>query len=208
MNDWRFNGVVRPTAAEITQHHTADPAVTKLERLPGGEQWASPKDIVSPDPAWGQTYQRLADIIRTALGDRVLELHHVGSTAVPDLPAKAVIDIDLVVANPDDETSYAADLQRAEFRFHAREPGWHHHRLFKFRDPFTHLHVFGPDCPEVIRHLLFRDWLIKHREDRDLYALAKRVAARQHGDGQLYTDLKAPTVRDIYDRAFRSQGLL
>lgn len=204
----RFTGVVRPTAAEITRHHSADPAVTGLERLPGGEHWASPKVVVSSNPAWMQAYARLAARIRAALGDRVLELHHVGSTAVPGLPAKPVIDIDLVVSAPDNESFYVPDLQQADFRFHAREPGWHQHRLFKFRDPFAHLHVFGPDCPEVVRHLLFRDWLIEHQEDRDRYAETKREAASQHNDSQLYTDLKEPTVRAIYEQVFRSQGLL
>jgi GrpB-like predicted nucleotidyltransferase (UPF0157 family) len=90
---------------------------------------------------------------------------------------------------------------------HAREPGWHQHRLFKHREPFAHLHVFGPDCPEVIRHLLFRDWLTEHQEDRDRYAEAKRDAASQHGDAQAY-DLKEPTVREIYERVFRSHDLL
>lgn len=203
-----FTGVVRPTAAEITRHHSADPAVTGLERLPGGEHWASPKVIVSPDPSWGPAYERLAVLIRAALGDRVIALHHVGSTAVPDLPAKPVIDIDLVVAGPENESSYVPDLQHAGFRLHAREPGWHQHRLFKYRGPFAHLHVFGPDCPELIRHLLFRDWLIEHREDRDRYAEAKREAAGQHGDAQLYTELKGPTVREIYERMFRSADLL
>ena len=203
-----FTGVVRPTAAEITRHHSADPAVTGLERLPGGEHWASPKVVVSPDPAWLRRTRRLAALIRSALGDRVIELHHVGSTAVPDLPAKPVIDVDLVVAAPEDESAYVPDLQQAGFRLHAREPGWHQHRLFKYREPFAHLHVFGPDCPEVIRHLLFRDWLTEHQEDRDRYAEAKREAASQHGDAQLYTDLKEPTVREIYERVFRSHDLL
>jgi GrpB-like predicted nucleotidyltransferase (UPF0157 family) len=199
---------VRPTAAEIVTHHSPDPAITRLERLPGGEHWASPKVIVEPDPRWGADFITLTQLIHTALGVRVIELHHVGSTAVTGLPAKPVIDVDLVVADPAAEDAYIADLEAAGFRFHAREPGWHQHRLLKFRSPFAHLHVFGPDCPEVIRHLMFRDWLIEHPEDRLGYAEVKRDAARRHSGDAYYTELKGPFVRAIYERAFRAHGLL
>ncbi len=127
---------------------------------------------------------------------------------MPDLPAKPVIDIDVVVDAPENESDYVPDLQEAGFRLHAREPGWHEHRLLKYRDPFTHLHVFGPDCPEVVRHLLFRDWLTEHQEDRERYATAKQEAACQHGDARVYTDLKEPVVREIYQKVFGARGLL
>ena len=117
-------------------------------------------------------------------------MHHVGSTAVAGLPAKPVLDIDLVLADPANEDLYAPALQAAGFHFHAREPGWHEHRLFKWREPFSHLHVFGPDGPEVIRHVLFRDWLAAHPDDRDLYAAAKRRALDAHSRATPYTGLE------------------
>jgi GrpB-like predicted nucleotidyltransferase (UPF0157 family) len=104
-------------------------------------------------------------------------VHHVGSTSVPGLPAKPIIDVDLVVADPGDEPSYIPDLVAAGLVHAVREPWWHGHRLLKGDQPQAFVHVFGPDCPEVVRHLMFRDWLVEHAEDRERYAEAKRAAA-------------------------------
>jgi GrpB-like predicted nucleotidyltransferase (UPF0157 family) len=152
--------------------------------------------------------------VRDALGPAVLELHLVGSTSVPGLPAKPVIDVDLVVADSAEEQAYIPALEAQGFVHVAREPWWHEHRLLKHSDPSTNLHVFGPDCPEVIRQRMFRDWLIEHPDDRELYAEAKRAAAREMnarpggGTGMQYNHHKEPVVREIYDRMFRARGLL
>ena len=71
-----------------------------------------------------------------------------------------------------------SDEQR-RFVHTVREPWWHEHRLLKYDDPVTHLHVFGPECPEVIRHLMFHDWLVEHPDDRERYAAAKPAAATE-----------------------------
>jgi GrpB-like predicted nucleotidyltransferase (UPF0157 family) len=133
---------------------------------------------------------------------------------VPGLPAKPVIDVDLVVADPADEEAYVPDLVAAGFVHTIREPWWHEHRLLKHLDPLTHVHVFGPDCPEVIRHLMFRDWLLEHPDDRSDYAEAKRAAAAEMnarpggGTGMDYNRHKEPVVLAIYDRMFRAHGML
>ena len=153
-------------------------------------------------------------MIRGALGDRVLELHHVGSTSVVGLPAKPVIDVDLVVADPADEPSYIPDLVAAGFVHTIREPWWHEHRLLKYADPVAYVHVFGPDCPEVVRHLMFQAWLRDHPDDLATYAEAKRAAAAEMnarpggGTGMDYNRHKEPVVREIYERMFRAHGLL
>jgi GrpB-like predicted nucleotidyltransferase (UPF0157 family) len=203
---------VRPTNEEITHHHD-DP--------PGSDPWvdgraAQPYEIrvVEYDDQWPTDFGRVAAVVRDALGDRVLEIHHVGSTSVPGLPAKPVIDVDLVVTDPADEAAYVPDLQGAGFVHKIREPSWHEHRLLTYDDPVTHLHVFGPGCPEVIRHAMFREWLLEHPDDRERYATAKRVAAAEMnarpggGTGMDYNRHKEPVVRDIYDRMFRAQGML
>ena len=154
----------------------------------------------------------MAAALRTTLGERVLEIHHVGSTSVPGLPAKPVIDVDLMVADPADEASYVPDLVASGFHHTIREPWWHEHRLLKCREPFAHVHVFGPDCPEVVRHTLFRDWLLAHDDDRELYVATKREASAATqttgGTGMDYNRVKEPVVRAIYDRMFRAHGLL
>ncbi|QZY28897.1 GrpB family protein [Nocardioides coralli] len=202
-----------PTPEEITRHHGDEPPPgAPTPWLPGHEAWRSPLEVVEPDPGWPAAFDQVAGAIRAALGDRVLALEHVGSTAVADLPAKPVLDVDLVVADPADEAAYVPDLVAAGFHHVLREPWWHEHRLLKLRDPFTHLHVFGPDSPEVVRHRMFRDWLREHAEDRRRYAEAKRVASgatvRAGGTGMDYNRVKEPVVHEILDRMFRAHGLL
>jgi len=203
---------MRPTDEEITRHH---------EDPPDGDPWvdgqaAAPYEIqvVEYDGQWPVDFARVSARIRDALGDRILEIHHVGSTSVPGLPAKPVIDVDLVVADPADEPSYIPDLQAAGFVHTIRTPWWHEHRLVKSADPVAYVHIFGPDCPEVVRHLMFHDWLIEHPDERERYADAKRTAAAEMnarpggGTGMDYNRHKEPVVRDIYDRMFRAHGLL
>jgi GrpB-like predicted nucleotidyltransferase (UPF0157 family) len=205
---------VRPSNAEITRYQDDEPpAGAPSPWLPGHESWTSPKQVVEYDDRWPADFDTVAATVNEVLGDRVLELHHVGSTSVHGLPAKPVIDVDLVLADPADEAAYVPDLVAAGFHHVVREPWWHEHRLLKLRSPFTHLHVFGPDCPEVIRHEMFRDWLRSHDDDRARYVEAKHAAARQvfaesHGSGMDYNRHKEAAVRAIYDRMFRAHGLL
>src|SRR5947208_2751511 len=112
-----------PTHEEITRHHH--------DTRPDSDAWVegqvnTPYEIhvVEYDDRWPDDFALVAARLRAALGDRALEVHHVGSTSVPDLPAKPVIDIDLVVADPSDEPAYIPDLQAAGFVHTIREPWW------------------------------------------------------------------------------------
>jgi GrpB-like predicted nucleotidyltransferase (UPF0157 family) len=169
-------------------------------------------EIVPPDPTWPQAYEALAAVIRGALGDRALSLRHVGSTAVPGLPAKPIIDIDLVVPDSADEASYVPALEEAGFVLRVREPWWYEHRCFGLAQPRCNLHVFSPDSAESARTVIFRDWLRENAADRDLYRdakLAAAAAANAHGEHVMqYNARKQNVIRDIYDRAFRAAGLL
>ncbi|GAP85272.1 hypothetical protein SAMD00023353_1002520 [Rosellinia necatrix] len=183
-----------------------------------------PLEIVEYNPEWPAQYAEVEARIRRALrngdddddGDGngvVLEVTHVGSTSVPGLPAKDVIDVDLVVADPGDEASYAPALGAAGFRFLLREPAWYRHRLFYLPEPYyVNLHVFGPESPELARHRLFRDWLRGHPDDRARYAAAKRDAARAAAAAgervQQYNLRKEPVLREILHRVFEAHGLL
>lgn len=175
--------------------------------------------IVEPDPTWPDRYAELERQISTVLGDRLLAIQHVGSTSVPDLPAKPIIDIDVAVADPTDEAAYVPALESVGLVHWLTEPDWHQHRLLKMlTEPRVHVHVFGPDCPELVRHRMFRDWLTAHPEDRARYAEAKRSALStldatgdDHGAlgfGMRYNTIKQPVVREIYQRMFRAAGLV
>jgi GrpB-like predicted nucleotidyltransferase (UPF0157 family) len=140
--------------------------------------------VTDPDPAWPRHYDDLARRIREALGWRVLQLEHVGSTAVPGLAAKPVIDIDLTVAGPGREQDYVPVLETAGFRLVIRELWWYGHRALAADEPRCHVHVFGSGSPEPLRHRIFRDWLRGNPSERARYAAAKRQAAARGQRGR------------------------
>jgi GrpB-like predicted nucleotidyltransferase (UPF0157 family) len=199
-----------PTPEEITKHHDAGP-----DHHPwvGERPTPAPIHVVEYDESWPAQFEDLATRIRAALGDVVLALEHVGSTSVPGLAAKPTIDIDLTVADSSVELAYVPALERIGFKLVIREPAWHEHRcLQREGDPRVNLHVFSPECPEVIRHRMFRDWLRAHPEDRERYRRAKLAAAAEitekGGIVEDYNRHKEPVLRDIYERMFRANGLL
>jgi GrpB-like predicted nucleotidyltransferase (UPF0157 family) len=158
--------------------------------------------ISAYDPAWPARYAGEEIRIRSALGSRALAAEHVGSTAVPSLAAKNRIDIDLIVADPADENAYVAPLAQAGYTLSTREPHWYEHRCLWTDDHGVNLHVFGPDCDEHLRHLILRDWLRSHPDDRDRYAAQKHEAAAQHPLSMShYVACKASVIVEILRRA-------
>ena len=153
------------------------------------------------DPGWPQDFAQEAARVRAVLGARALAVEHVGSTAVPGLSAKPIIDMLVVVADSADEDSYVPPLQAAGYRLGIREPGWHQHRLFNGPDREINLHVFSVGSPEIDRLLRFRDQLRRSPADRDLYATNKRrLASRQWEDVQSYADAKSNVIETILAR--------
>ena len=132
------------------------------------------------DPEWPRLYARGEARIRGALGGRVVRIEHAGSTSVPGLPAKPLIDVVLEVPDSSDEATYVPDLEAAGYRVVIREPEWYEHRVFKGPDTNVNLHVFTAGCDEVDTMLLFRDHLRKSADDRELLraneARARRVS--------------------------------
>ncbi len=185
---------------------------------PGASPWVGDAEpardiaIMPPEPSWPADFAALASTIKRALGDRALAIEHVGSTSVPGLPAKPIIDIDLTVADSMDEASYVPALESAGFVLRVREPWWYEHRCLVFAQPPCNLHVWGPDAPESARHRIFRDWLRQNDADRMLYAETKIAAAMEanaRGEHVMqYNARKQDVIREIYDRAFRAAGLL
>lgn len=158
------------------------------------------------DPAWPSLFTRLAKQIHEALGDAILLLEHVGSTSVPGLSAKPIIDMVLAVADSSDESSYVKPLEEKGYTLRIREPDWYEHRLLEPPEVEGNLHVFSAGCEEIERMLLFRDWLRIHADDRLLYEETKReLAARTWKYTQNYADAKAEVVQEILARARRSQ---
>ena len=162
----------------------------------------APITTVEYDPAWPDKFRSLAETIRGALGDTVRLLEHGGSTSVPGLPAKPIIDIVLAVRDSSDESTYVPQLEEAGFTLRIREPEWYEHRVLKHVDPDVNLHVFSEVCREIEKMLLFRDWVRAHPEDRDRYAAAKRrLGAQNWKYVQHYADAKSTVVEEILARA-------
>jgi GrpB-like predicted nucleotidyltransferase (UPF0157 family) len=131
-----------------------------------------------------------------------LAVEHIGSTSVPGLIAKPIIDILVVVADSSDEASYLPGLESAGYELRVREPDWHEHRMLRSSVRDVHVHVFTMGSSEIQRHLAFRDRLRRNAADRDLYASTKQALAQQNWPTtQHYADAKTDVVAAILARA-------
>jgi GrpB-like predicted nucleotidyltransferase (UPF0157 family) len=180
-----------------------DPEATRLRGLTRvGSRQVSVPGVVAYDVAWLAQFKQIQSMLRHALDRQALSIDHVGSTSVPGLAAKPIIDVDLVVADSADEVTYLPILEAAGFRLIAREPAWEEHRCVTFGDPNANVHVFTSGAIERARHLVFRDWLVSHHKDRNAYGALKLGLAGQgfgHGD---YNGSKAGFLYDVYEKAF------
>jgi GrpB-like predicted nucleotidyltransferase (UPF0157 family) len=158
--------------------------------------------IADYDPEWPQWFERAAGEISAALGETAIEIHHVGSTSVPGLAAKPLIDINMVVPDTTAEERYVPHLGAVGYELRVREPDWYEHRLLRGFDPPVNLHVFPPNCEEVERGVRFRDWLRAHDDDRELYERTKReLATKEWKYVQNYADAKSAVIQEILARA-------
>jgi len=158
--------------------------------------------LVDYDDAWPLRFEREARRIRAALGTRALLLEHGGSTSVPGLVAKPIIDIVLAVPDSANEDDYVSALEAEGYVLRIREPDWYEHRMLRKTDPSVNLHVFSADCAEIDRMLRFRDHLRTNEADRQLYERTKReLAAREWAYVQDYADAKGDVVEEIIARA-------
>jgi GrpB-like predicted nucleotidyltransferase (UPF0157 family) len=177
-----------PGRAPMTEQELRAAWVGEPPRLTGKIQ------VVDYDPEWPRLFQREAH--------RLNEVVHVGSTSVPGLAAKPIIDILLIVPDSSDEPSYVPDLEAAGYVLVIREPEWHQHRCFKGPDTNINLHVYSPGCPEIERYLSFRDRLRGHPGERAHYQRVKReLSERDWTYVQQYADAKTEVVESIIARA-------
>jgi GrpB-like predicted nucleotidyltransferase (UPF0157 family) len=163
--------------------------------------------LVDYDSDWPERYSGLEQEIRRALGGAALQIGHVGSTAVPGLIAKPIIDIVLAVADSAREDGYVPPLQAAGYALRIREPEWYEHRMLRGGDEDVNLPVFSADCLEIERMLRFRDRLRTNAADCERYAAAKReLAARDWRHVQDYADAKTDVIDEIVARASARTG--
>jgi GrpB-like predicted nucleotidyltransferase (UPF0157 family) len=162
---------------------------------------SGPIRVVDYDSDWPRKFDVEANKIKSVLGSRALSVDHVGSTAVPGLAAKPIIDIVLVVTDSAMETEYVQALEGIGYQLHIREPNWYEHRMLMSSARDVNLHVFREGSSEVERMLCFRDWLRANAGDRELYARCKRaLTQRDWKYTQNYADAKTAVIEEITSR--------
>jgi GrpB-like predicted nucleotidyltransferase (UPF0157 family) len=163
-------------------------------------------ELVEHDPAWFEKFERHARIIRNALGGAAIQIEHIGSTSVPGLAAKPIVDMLLVVTDSSAEAAYVQHLESAGYVLRVREPDWRQHRMFRTPERDVHLHVYSAGCPEIQRILLFRERLRSNAADRKRYERAKRdLAALDWPDMNAYADAKTEVIEQIIATALAGQ---
>jgi GrpB-like predicted nucleotidyltransferase (UPF0157 family) len=189
-----IQGCLEGSVPDDTEHRLSKAIVGEIER----------RDIViaNYDPAWARRFGREEARIRAALGPKALSVEHVGSTSVPGLAAKPIVDILLVVEDSGDEDCYLPALEKAGYVLRVREPDFDEHRMCRTPEKDVHVHIFSPGSREVERLLLLRDHLRRDEQDRALYARTKReLASRDWPTMQHYADAKTGVIEDILARA-------
>lgn len=162
--------------------------------------------IADYDPNWVNLFQQHAFRIRTALNETALRIEHIGSTSVPELGAKPIIDILVAVANSADENAYLPALMSAGYELRVREPDFDEHRMLRTPTRDVHIHVYSLGSAEIERNLLFRDALREHPAERETYERVNGdLAARDWPDMNAYADAKTQVIEEIIARAKQSK---
>ena len=171
--------------------------VTGLERVGGVER--RELFLVDHDPRWAEQYAVHEARIRRAVGDTALAVEHIGSTSVPGLAAKPIIDILVAVPDITAEEDYLEPLIVAGYVLRVREPG---HRLVRTKALDVHVHVLEADDPAATDYLLLRDHLRRDEPDRRLYETTKRdLLEHDWPDMNAYADAKTEVIETIKGRA-------
>jgi GrpB-like predicted nucleotidyltransferase (UPF0157 family) len=179
-----------------------DPIEERLREVVIGEIEPQSIVVVGYDPAWPERFRQEEERIRSSLGEAALSVEHIGSTSVPGLAAKPIVDVLLVVEDSGDEPSFVPALETAGYALRVREPDFDEHRMFRTPEKDVHLHVFSAGSPEIERYLLLRDHLRENEQDRQLYAQTKReLASRDWPSMQHYAEAKTGVIEGIIARA-------
>ena len=168
------------------------------------------KLIVAYQSEWISQFQQIQSILQQQLGKQISGIEHVGSTSVPDLAAKAIIDIDIVYENASFFPLICEGLAMLGY-FHNGNQGIPKREAFKRKKEAIqypildkiphHLYACPKDSPELKRHLLFRDFLRKHKWARNEYVSIKmEIAAQTHQDKAAYSLLKESVATPFIEK--------
>lgn len=161
-------------------------------------------EVVPYDPNWARRFAVWRDILAAALGETAVRIEHVGSTAVPGLAAKPVIDIQIAVPDVDDEAAFVAQVEATGVAFRSREIGHRYSRPAGDRHREVQIHVCQAGSEWERVHLLFRDFLRVDAPTRETYVALKRDLARRYRDDRYaYNEAKTNFILDAMERAER-----
>ncbi|PCJ69256.1 MAG: hypothetical protein COA62_11545 [Rhodobiaceae bacterium] len=173
---------------EISEAAKADLAKHKTDRV----------ELVAHDPAWADMFAQIAHEVRMACGDLIVDIHHIGSTSVPELSAKPLIDL-MPVLNAFADGARCADILEPLGFYYHREYGIPGRQFFRQRGPVNiNMHMFERGHVEIERHLVFRDALRSDAELKAAYEDLKRgLAAKFPNDIDSYAMAKSTFIEGV-----------
>jgi GrpB-like predicted nucleotidyltransferase (UPF0157 family) len=197
---------VAPDELSLDERHAL--AMRAMEVIwPGFEKVADskhtgPVELVDYDPEWGTRYEMWRERLAQTLGPVATRIAHIGSTSVPGLCAKPIVDVMVVVDDPDDESRYVPACEATGLVLYSRDD---EHRFFVDASPGrldVQVHVCAAGGAFERDHLLFRDYLRRHTDARDAYCEMKQgAAARWRDDRQGYTYAKSDLILELMGHA-------
>ena len=167
---------------------------------------ANPVIIEDYDPRWPQVFEMLRSRVSAVLNELAISIEHVGSTAVPGLAAKPIIDIDVLLRSSTDLRAVISKLAELGYQ-HKGDLGVSGREAFRANGSAVqhHLYVCLPGSREYSRHIAFRNYLRAHAADANAYALLKRELASKFGsDREGYNQAKSEFVQRILERALEA----
>jgi len=163
-----------------------------------GDIEKGPVTIVDYDADWPRKFETHVNIISGAIGSGALQIEHIGSTSVPGLAAKPIVDILVVVTNSADESAYLPPLEAAGYQLRVREPDWNEHRMLRTPEKDVHVHIYSAGCKEIERYLTFRNRLRRNLKDRIRYEETKRtLVGKDWADRNDYANAKTEVIESI-----------
>ena len=171
--------------------------------------------LVEHDPEWKNIYKQEAQKIKNILGNELIEIHHIGSTAIPDLIAKPIIDILVVVKNIEaldslqdkfvsNDYEWMGEYGISDRRFILKpNPNKNNRQLL---ENLAHIHCFQQGSPHIIRHIAFRDYLLKNPDIVKKYANLKRKLLKSGVDRDQYQNQKDAFIKAIEQEAIRQKN--
>lgn len=183
---------------EVTQAHWSD-----FEIVSGSDRSVVDLiEVVDYNPDWPRQFQSWRERLAPALGDNLVRIEHLGSTSVLGLSAKPIIDIQLSMANVNDESSYVPHIEELGVALRSRDSDHRYFRPAGDRKRDVQIHVCQAGSPWERTHLLFRDYLRSHPDAARAYAEMKRASASRYPDDRIaYNESKTDFILDELERA-------